>query len=180
MRFITALRSISIAGCLVAAGWAQADTITSTLPAYTGKGITGNTETVGTFSFVLPEGQTILGATLEGLWGNAGSFTTAGQQISADGLLVATCVLNTACAQSKTADSASRLWSYTFGASDFATLQDGALTITDLQTGCCVIRLGETKLTIITSAVPEPSTYALMLGGIGAVACAARRRRING
>lgn len=178
MRPITALRSISIATCLMAAGLAQAGTITSTLSAYTGKGITGRTETVGTFNFVLPEGQTILGATLEGLWGNTGSFTTAGQQISADGVLVATCSLKTACAETKTADSAARQWSYSF--SDFSVLQDGSLAITDLQTDCCVIRLGETKLTLITAAVPEPSTYALMLGGIGAVAWAARRRRING
>lgn len=66
---------------------------------------------------------------------------------------------------------------YTFSSSQFASLL-GTVDLFYVQTGCCVIRLGDSALTINTAAVPIPAAGALLFPAIGAlVALRARRRR---
>lgn len=176
MRLMSVPRATALVISLLAAGVSQAatNTTTVTLPAYTGAGVNNKTETVGTFLFNLPAGESIVSAVLSGFWGNSGQYTTAGQLVYADGLQVASCASGDTCWAAKSSPMA---WSYTFTANQFSALLDGQLTLTDKQIACCQIRLGATTLTIETApAVPEPETYAMMLVGLAAVAWVSRRK----
>ncbi|WP_374591010.1 FxDxF family PEP-CTERM protein [Aquabacterium sp.] len=171
-------RATILALGLLAAGASHATITTATVGAYTGKGIDNKTETVGSFNFTLPQGESIVGATLSGLWGNSGQYTTAAQIIYADGNQVASCAYGDTCWAAKSgAEDLNRVWSYTFTAGQLGNLADGKLDLTDKQIACCQIRLGITTLTIETApAVPEPSTYALTLAGLAVVGWMARRK----
>lgn len=174
MSSMSMLRASCLATCLLAAGASQAGTITATLPSYDGNGVVGAKETIGTFSFSVPAGQLVTGATISGFFGNTWASSTAAQEIYADGILVATCVYDADCWNN--VDNPLP-WSHTFTGSELGIFGDGSVKLEDLQTDCCVIRLGETTLVVTTAAaVPEPETYALMLGGLAVLAWAARRR----
>ncbi len=176
MSLMSMLRASCVATCMLAAGASQAGTLTSTLPSYDGDGVVGATETIGTFDFSVPAGQSVIGATISGFFGHALTPSTAAQEIYADNVLVATCVYLADC---WTNEEAPLPWSYTFTGAELGIFADGQVVLTDKQTDCCIIRLSETTLQVFTDttpAVPEPETYALMLGGLAVVAWAARRR----
>lgn len=178
MLSMSTLRTSCIVAGLLIAGASQAATFSVSLPAYDGAGVNGATETIGTFNLGLPAGQSVLGATISGFFGNASEPSTAAQEIYADGVKVATCVYGSDCWSN--VDSPLP-WSYTFTGSELGIFADGQVVLTDKQTDCCVIRLGETTLSGTfgsTPAVPEPSTYALMLAGLGALAWVSRRRAV--
>ena len=166
-----------VSSSLVAAGLiataAQAGTISMTLPEYNGAGSYPATETVGTFSFAVPVGETIVGAVISGQFGNSSVSSTAVQTVMADGIAVATCPDTSAFCW----NTGPEAWSYTFAPSQFGIFADGSVVVTDYQPDCCIIRLGETTLTLTTAPVPEPETYAMMLAGLGILGAAARRRR---
>jgi hypothetical protein len=159
---------------LTAASLMPAAILTSTLPEYDGAGVWPATETVGTFTYTIPLGETILSATVTGTMGNSSSPTTAVMDVLVDGVLVAQCP-----------DEAAACWSvagphpfsYSFLPAEFAVLLDNAADLTVNQLDCCVIRLGETTLTIVTGAVPEPGGFVLLAGGLGALVWRLRRRR---
>lgn len=173
MRFKSLIRASCLAATVLAASASQAGTFSSKLPAFDGAGNTGVTETIGTFLLTLTPGESVVSATISGFFGNVNSSSTAAQEIYADGIKVATCAYKAAC-WSNLDDPIP--WSYTFAADQFGIFADGKVVLTDKQTNCCVIHLDETTLSGITAAVPEPETYALMLGGLGALAWVSRRR----
>lgn len=176
MRSMSVTRAAVLATIgLLAASVSQATTTTATVAAYTGNGVNNKTEKVGTFNFVLPQGESIVSATLSGFWGNSGQYTTAGQVLYADNdLQVASCAYGDTCWAAKSAPLA---WSYSFTANQFSYLTDGTVNLTDKQIACCQIRLGVTTLTIETApAVPEPGTYALALAGLAVVGWMGRRK----
>lgn len=176
MSSISALRALGLAVGMLVTSASQAGNLSVTLPEYNGNGVTGATETVGTFTFSVPTGQTVIGATISGFFGNSVAASTAAADIYADGIKVATCVYQAACWKNQTAPLA---WSYTFAATDLGIFADGNVVLTALQSKGVAIRLGETTLSLVTQAlpaVPEPSTYALMLGGLAAMAWVSRRR----
>lgn len=174
------LRKLALS-TLVAAGFAataaQAGTISLTLPEFNGPdpASTPLTVTVGTFSFAVPAGETVVGATIFGQFGNSFTSSTAVQTVMADGIALATCPDSASFCWTRGPEA----WSYTFTGAELGIFADGSVVVTDNQTGCCVIRLGETKLELTTAPVPEPETYAMMVAGLGILGAVARRRRVR-
>ena len=102
--------------------------------------------TVGTFTYSLPAGESIVAATLSSTFGNSGSATTAGVDYYLDGLLVAQCVPYAACWNGPGPNP----WTFTFLPSQFALLVDGSAVMTAVQTNEYVIRTGGSTLQITT------------------------------
>ena len=69
---------------------------------------------------------------------------------------------------------ASQSFSYTFGQSGTATLSFGVIDTVDYLN---VSSLSVSNLHLAVAPVPEPSTYAMLLGGLALVGFVARRRR---
>jgi hypothetical protein len=145
-----------------AASTARASTIVETLPVFDGDCDPVACE-VGTFEFEIPAGERIVTATLVGSFGNATAKNTAPVELFLDGLLVAHCSDGQSC----TVSNLPQAWAYIFGLSDpadFSLLEDGSATLTALQNGGAMVRLGQTTLHIAT--VPEPSSALLAAAGL--------------
>lgn len=140
-----------------------------TLPEFNGNGTLGAT-TIGTFTFA--PGQIFTSALFEGNFGNSTVNSSATGFLTLDGVTVGTCPSTGPCF-----DGPGLPISFAF--SDFSIFADGSATLVYNQTGCCVIRLAESRLTLraVTGAVPEPATWAMMLLGFGAMGVSLRRRR---
>lgn len=143
---------------------------TYTLPQFNGDGTVAAT-TIGTFTFA--PGQTFTSALFVSSFGNSSVNSSAEGFLTLDGITVGTCPSTGPC------NSGPGLpISFSFSPSDFSIFADGSATLVYNQTGCCVIRLGESTLTLsaVTGAVPEPGTWAMMLVGFGAMGVSLRRR----
>lgn len=150
---------------------AQATTIIVSLPEFNGDG-TITAQTVGTFNFVIPAGEHVVTARIDGQFGNSVTPSTATQTDLLDGVTVANC----AGPGNFCWDSGPEAWSHVFFSSELAIFGDGNATLVANQTDCCVVRLGVSTLTLTTASVPEPATWGLMIVGFGLVGASTRRR----
>ncbi len=167
--------AIAAAGIFTAAQ-ASAAIITATLPEFNGDGTVASTP-IGTFSFVIPLGDVITGADLTTAFGNSEVNSSAVGDLFIDGLFVGHCADTGPCAEGP-----GQPVHFTFNVGDLGLLSDGAANLVYDQTDCCIIRLSASTLRIATNgsslgAVPEPATWALMIGGFGAAGAMLRRRK---
>jgi PEP-CTERM motif len=122
-------------------------------------------------TFVVPAGQQIVGASFSGTWGSTSQFfgSTAPAELFLNGINVSN-MFNTNSVQSFT---------FNFTSADLAVLADDSVNLSFLQTGPSTVRLSATTLTIdtITTSVPEPSTWAMMILGFAGIGFTAYRKR---
>ena len=144
MRRLTLL--LALLGALVAlsvAGAGQASTVASTLPAFSGATFQLTDPyprpavTVGTFTYSVPAGEVIVGATISGYFGNSAVPNSAGVDVRLNGALVGQCVMYDTCYW------LGAPWSHTFSASEARSLLgSGSAVLTAVQTSQYTIRLG--------------------------------------
>jgi hypothetical protein len=178
---LKAVVTLLVTGFLALGLSANAAVITLTLPEFNGPVLPPETlfpqpaVPVGTFSFTIPAGETLVGALIDGGFGNSSAAGSAPVDLLLDGLLVGQCAPLTLCTV------LSELWDHTFAPGELALLADGSAVLTAVQQGQPVIHLGITTLTLNTvagpSAVPEPA--GLLLLGSGLVLLAALRRKVG-
>ena len=168
-----------IAALFIAASFAHgvhAGTFSITLPEFSGDG-TNTTQILGTFLFSVPTGETVTSAELEGHFGNSIVPTTSVHDVFADGILVASCASHDSPCWPLPGDPDP--WHHVFTGAELSIFSDGKVVMTTTQYDCCdfaIVREGPMTLQGLTSAVPEPSSYALLLAGLAGVALAVRRR----
>ena len=176
------LRTITCALLLaVSALSLNAATISATLPEYNGPmnapgPFPASTLNIGTFTYTIPVGQQIISARLTGTFGNAQFTNTAGVDLSAAGLLFASCAPLAACDTGEVITP----FSYDFAPGNLFLLNGGSLNISAVQTNGNMLRLGTETLTITTqtspnAATPEPASLALMGAGIVVLGLIKRR-----
>lgn len=132
---------------------------------------------VGTFSFTIPAGESIIGATISGTFGNLDSpgltNVTAPSDYFVDGGLieVASCddsLTGQPCDTTGNQDGSPVSWSYTFTSADLANLASafatGSLDFDFVQNGIGGVNTGTTTLTL--TPTPEPETVSLFSLGI--------------
>jgi hypothetical protein len=160
MRKLTLLLAAAgVMAAVVGASAGQAGVYTSTIPAYNGSGFSEAgpfpqpAVTVGTFTYAIPPGETIVGATISGHFGNSVVPNSAGADVYLNGVLVGRCVRFGACYFGLGA-----AWSHTFGFEARSLLAGGSAVLTVVQTSEFVIRLAPTTLTIQTRWSPRPPT----------------------
>ena len=172
----SALFAAAAMAAVTAATPASAAIYTSNLPEfnYDGPDVGNSAEQiVGSFLFSIGAGETIVSASLSGTFGNSQASNSAGVQLFGDGNFLGECVYQAACWGS------SGPHAFNFAVSDFASLADGALIFSIIQTSEFITRLGATTLTIETrpSAVPVPAALPLLATALGALGFVARRRK---
>ena len=157
---------------LCAGATANATIIMDTLPEFSfGGGPTFPTaaQNMGTFNYVIPAGEEIVSAMLNGTFGNSVATSSAPHRVFGDGSLVAACG-GPPC-------TSAGLVPWTFNFSDFSNLQDGSLVMTTIQDSPAFIREGNMKLTIETQPVLASEPGTLTLFGLGLAGLGYMRRR---
>jgi PEP-CTERM motif-containing protein len=160
------LRHIALAACLLTCSLsAQAAIIILNFSELNGDGNFPATFDGGTENFVIPVGESIVGAVFEGQFGNSQSSSTAVMDVFVNNVLMASCP-----------DQSAFCWitgpvpfSHVYSLGELASLAGGAAHLTVDQLDCCFARLAPSTLTITTAplgAVPEPSTFALITCGL--------------
>jgi hypothetical protein len=155
MRRFTLLLVLVGATALAAAGVAQATVYTSTLPEFSSAGYTPAgpfprpAVTVGTFSYSIPAGEQIVGATISGRFGNSLSGTSAGADLYLNGWPVGQCIRFGPCYFQGAS------WSQTFSWLAWPLLGHGSAVLTVVQTSEFFVRLAPTTLTIVTRSSPR-------------------------
>jgi hypothetical protein len=164
-------KSLVALGMLMSAVAADAAVLVFTAPEYNGTGVYG-TATVTTWNIALPIGHVITAANFTSAFGNSVVNSSAEGFVTVGGITVGLCP-----------GDGNPCWNgpgepivYDFDTSEFSALV-GSVDLAYTQTGCCVIRLAESTLTITTAGIPEPATWGLMIAGFGLVGVAARTRR---
>lgn len=157
-------------------------------PEFNGDGRDGRV-TVANWVFALTPGERIVGAFFASRFGNSVADSSSIGAVDLNGIVVGACDgPGDACW-----DGPGAAFLYSFSAAQFSALI-GDLRLSYDQTGCCAIRLGASRLTIVTdretgglpppppppppvAVVPEPAAWAMMIAGFALVGGAARFRR---
>ncbi|WP_432199836.1 PEPxxWA-CTERM sorting domain-containing protein [Erythrobacter sp. W53] len=169
------------AAALVPASASAAEVIAS-LPDFdgpgNGSGFPIDLGTVGTFNFSIDPTAVITGAFFEGTFGTqAVSQSTAAFDATLDGSQFTVCpVGDPGCF---VVGDPLRSFSIALDSSTYADLLDGTVDLGIIQTSNTFVRLGSPTLRIQfdpSGAVPEPSTWALLILGFGAIGAFMRRR----
>jgi hypothetical protein len=161
--------------------------VIATLPDYDGTASFGpfpSTLAIGDFTFSIPTGYTVIGATISGTFGNndvpGTTDTSAPADLFVDGgtIEVAECDDALSFTAACDAGSSPTAWSYIFTPSDLSNLGPefaaGSVDLSAIQNDVFAVNLG--SLTLDIQAVPEPNTL-LLLGS--AMAAFALLRRLH-
>jgi hypothetical protein len=147
---------------------AEASTITQILNEFSYEGASpypSPIQTVGTYSFLIPVGEQIVAASLEGTFGNSIYPNSAAVDVFFDSLKVASCQRLATCYSNLMSRTD---WLFTFDSSNFSLLTDGLGVLQANQTSETFTRLGQTTLTIQTAAIPTPAVLPGLIGlGLG-------------
>ena len=171
---------------------ASAGVITSTLPEFTGTFEDPADTTIvyplapvliGTFTYTIPTGSTITGATISGTFGAADTVDSTALStyfVNSGSIQVAACTDPSADCFNGPTNFIPVPWTYTFKPAQLAALASGSLDFTVVQLGGGTIETGVTELDITTvSPTPEPATAALILiGGAGFYLARCSRKRL--
>lgn len=139
---------------------------------------------IGAFSFTIPTGESVIGGTISGTFGNddvpdtTESTAPSDYYIDNNTIEVASCddsLTGAACDTS----SAPTSWSYTLTASDLsnlsAELASGSIDFTASQNFFGAVNTGTTTLDLVLT--PEPSMIFLLCGGLAGIALLRRFRK---
>lgn len=139
---------------------------------------------IGDFSFTIPTGESVIGGTISGTFGNddvpdtTESTAPSDYYIDNNTIEVASCddsLTGAACDTS----SAPTSWSYTLTASDLsnlsAELASGSIDFTASQNFFGAVNTGTTTLDLVLT--PEPSMIFLLCGGLAGIALLRRFRK---
>ena len=150
MRVFNVVRSSVGVVAMLAASVAAAATIVVSFPEFNGapfdSGFPLPPVAVGTQTFSIPAGDRIVSAAISGFWGTTTKpDSTAGVTVFLDDVEVARCEKpDPGCWLP--GDSGQRAWRYTYTAPQLVSLNDGAATLTAVQTSDAFIRLGVSTL----------------------------------
>ena len=177
MQKVIRLKVALATAALVAACAADAATFVRTFPELDGPPAGSAlgpfpTLAVGTVTFPVPAGHTVVAAVVSGFWGTSTipEEGTAGVNVVLDGVLVAQCVKPSPGCWGNS--SGQRPWNYVLGPSELAALNDGVATMTAVQTSDITVRLGTSTLIVETGPVPPPPTVPT-LSALGLLALVA-------
>ncbi len=137
--------------------------------------------TIGTFDFTIPTGESVIGATISGTFGDqngdtgtaladlfvlGGTIQVGECDLEADGVTYPPCATS------------NEPWSYTFSSTDLGNLatdfSTGSLDFTAIQNGFGSLIVGDPTLDI--QVTPEPASIFTLAGGLLAFAAFRRRK----
>jgi len=138
--------------------------------------------TIGTFTFVIPTGDIVTGATISGTFGDQNIPVTALTDLFVDdgNINVAGCDDPSAACAAGTLDGSLVSWSHTFTGTELSELTSdftsGSLDFTAVQDSFGAVIVGTPMLDIQVAATPEPATIFPLAGGLLAMVVLRRRK----
>jgi hypothetical protein len=135
-----------------------------------------NPITIGTFTFTVPTGQVITGATISGTFGDQNIPVTALADLFVDGgtIEVGNCDSTSDPCFSGTIGGSPVPWSHPFTAAELGDLTGGTLDLIAVQNSFGAVFVGAPTLDIQTT--PEPASIFTLAGGLLALAAWRRRK----
>jgi len=137
---------------------------------------------IGDFTFSIPNGESVVGGTISGTFGNADvSPSTAASDYFVDNgaIEVATCDDSLSFTDPCDTGSTPTAWNYTLTPTDLSNLSTefaaGSIDFTVTQNFAVAVQTGTTTLDLVLS--PEPSMLFLLCGGLAGIALFQRFRK---
>ncbi len=143
--------------------------------------------TIGNFTFTIPTGETVIGGTITGTFGNndISAITAASDYFIDNGnIKVAACddasTFNDVCDSfSANTSLTPTSWSYTLTSNDLSNLatelQNGSIDFSVVQNFAVAVETGTTTLDLVVT--PEPSMIFLLYGGLAGIVLLRRHRK---